>query len=59
MNQATIHYAGVLMIIVTISQIGVRSGNCRRRWKCVENTRSRVSLSRRIDLVGMPAWMKF
>ena len=25
----------------------------RRRWKCVGSTRSHVSLSRRIDLVGM------
>lgn len=33
--------------------IGVHSGNCRRRWKCAGSTRSRVSLSRRIELVGM------
>ena len=46
-------YQELLILKHTKDQIGVHFGNCRRRWKCVGSTRSQVSLSRRIDLVGM------
>ena len=45
-------YQELLILKHTKDQIGVHFGNCRRRWKCVGSTRSHVSLSRRIDLVG-------